>query len=214
MSRTSVRSIALPTLLLLALLRPAVAEPNAAAPAAQRLTPLLAQIEQTRVIQAEFFQTKTLRALKRPLRTSGRLVFVRGQGVLWQIDKPYRASYLIEAESVLEISADGTRRIRPAREVPALAQTGQVFQAIFQGDTRALEAYFEIRSQTGSSQWQVDLTAKPMLARFLKSISAHGGRFLDAIEIEEAGGDTTRIEFRNTQLDAPIADADRELFRH
>ena len=85
MSRAFAHLIALPLLLLLAIIvRPAAAEPNAAAPAAQRLTPLLAQIEHTQVIQAEFFQTKTLRALKRPLRTSGRLVFVRGQGVLWR----------------------------------------------------------------------------------------------------------------------------------
>jgi hypothetical protein len=204
----------LPALLFLTLLRPAAGEPNATPAAGQQLTPLLAQIEQTKVIQAEFVQTKTLQALKHPLRTSGRLVVVRGQGVLWQIDRPYRATYLIATDSVLEIGADGSRRIRKAREVPALAQTGQVFQAIFQGDTRALEAYFEVRIQSGASRWQVDLTPKPMLTRFLKAISARGGRFLDAIDIEEGGGDTTHIEFRNTLLDAPIADADREFFSH
>ena len=214
MSKTFARLMVLPALLFLVILRPAAGEPNATPAAEQHLTPLLAQIEQTRVIQAEFVQTKTLRALKRPLRTSGRLVVVRGQGVLWQIDRPYRASYLIDTDSVLEIGADGSRRVRKAREVPALAQTGLVFQAIFQGDIRALEAYFEVHSQTGTAQWQVDLTPKPMLARFLEGISARGSRFLDSIDIEESGGDTTHIEFRNTLLDAPIADADREFFRH
>lgn len=182
--------------------------------AAPVLAQLSARLDKAEVIHAEFIQTKTLQALKRPLRTTGQLVFARGQGVLWRIEKPYQASYALSAERVTEIGPDGSRRVRAAREVPALAQVGRVFQAIFQGDVRGLEEHFEVTVSGDADHWRVDLAPKPALARFLKSISARGGRFLDLIEVEETQGDRTRIEFRDSRLDAPLSEAEARLLRN
>lgn len=182
--------------------------------AAVALAHLSARLDQADVIHADFLQTKTLQALKRPLRTSGRLVFARGLGILWLVEKPYQASYALSAESVTEIGPDGSRKVRAAREVPALAQVGRVFQAIFQGEVGALEAYFEVTVSGNAEAWQVDLTPKPALARFLKGINASGGRFLDHIEVEETGGDRTHIEFRDSRLDAPLSEAEVRLLRN
>ncbi len=185
--------------------------PAQAAPVLSRLT---ARLDQAGVIHADFTQTKTLQALKRPLRTSGRLVFARGQGVLWLIEKPYQASYALSAERVTEIGPDGARRVRAAREVPALAQVGRVFQAIFQGDIKGLEEHFEVTVSGDAERWRVELAPKPALARFLNGINARGGRFLDLIEIEEAQGDRTRIEFRDSRLDVPLSEAEARLLRN
>lgn len=183
------------------------------APAASPLAQLGARLDQAGVIHADFAQTKTLQALKRPLKTSGRMVFARGQGVLWRIDKPYQASYALSADRVVEIGPDGQRKVRAARDVPALAQIGRVFQAIFQGDLASLESYFQVAVGGSPEHWQVDLTPKPELARFLKSIKARGGEFLDSIEVREAQGDVTLIEFRDSRLDAPLTDAEARLLR-
>lgn len=182
--------------------------------AAPILAQLTARLDKAEVIHAEFTQTKTLQALKRPLRTSGQLVFARGQGVLWRIEKPYQASYALSAERVTEVGPDGSRRVRAAREVPALAQVGRVFQAIFQGDIKGLEEHFEVTVSGDAERWRVDLAPKPALARFLKGISARGGRFLDLIEVEETQGDRTRIEFRDSRLDAPLSEAEARLLRN
>jgi outer membrane lipoprotein-sorting protein len=181
--------------------------------ASQALAPLAARLEQAPAVHARFVQTKTLQALKRPLRTSGRLAFARGQGVLWLIEKPYLASYALSADSVTQISADGTRKVRAAREVPALAQVGKIFQAIFQGDPKALEAHFVVSVSGTTENWRVDLVPKPALTRFLKGITAKGGRFLDSIEVDEAQGDHTRIEFLDTQLDAPLSQEEAQRFQ-
>jgi len=165
------------------------------------------------VIHAGFAQTKTLQALKRPLRTSGRMVFARGQGVRWQIDKPYQASYALSADRVVEIGPDGARKVRAAREVPALAHIGRVFEALFQGDAAVLEQYFQVTVGGNPEHWRVDLAPKPELTRFLKGISAQGGQFLDTIEVHEAQGDVTRIEFRDSRLDAPLSEAEARLLR-
>lgn len=182
--------------------------------AAPVLAQLSARLDKTEVIHAEFSQTKTLQALKRPLRTSGRVVFARGQGVLWLIEKPYQASYALGAETVTEIGPDGARRVRAAREVPALAQVGRVFEAIFQGNVRGLEEHFEVKVSGDTEKWRVDLTPKPALERFLKSIAARGGRFLDSIEVEETRGDRTRIEFHDARLDAPLSATEIRLLRN
>lgn len=199
------------TLCLALLLGLAIPTPARAAPALAQLT---TRLDQAGVIHADFAQTKTLQALKRPLRTSGQMVFARGQGVLWRIEKPYQASYALSSESVTEIGPDGSRKVRAAREVPALAQVGRVFQAIFQGDTRSLEEHFEVTVSGDAEHWRVDLAPKPALARFLKGITARGGRFLDLIEVDEAQGDRTRIEFRNSRLDAPLSEAEARLLRN
>lgn len=183
----------------------------APAHAAPALNQLAARLEQAAVIHAEYTQTKTLQALKRPLRTTGQLVFARGQGVLWRIDKPYQATYALNAERVTEIAPDGGRKTRQAKDVPALAQVGRVFQAIFQGDLGELEQHFLVAVSGDAEAWRVDLAPKPALARFIRGIRASGGRYLDRIEVEEGQGDLTRIQFQNTRTDLPLTPAEAAL---
>jgi outer membrane lipoprotein-sorting protein len=187
---------------------------TASAQASPVLAYLTARLDQASAIHADFVQTKTLQALKRPLRTSGKLVFARDHGVLWRIEKPYQASYALSTEKITEIGLDGSRKVRSAREVPALAQVGRVFQAIFQGNVRGLEEHFAVTVNGDAEHWRVDLAPKPALQRFIKSIVARGGRYLDLIEIEEAQGDRTRIEFRDTRLDLPLSDTETGLLRN
>lgn len=201
----------LPTLLLILALGLTHLQSVSAAEA-QALSPILARLDKTKVIQASFTQTKTLRALKRPLVTHGNIVFMRDKGVLWRIDKPYKAAYLLSPDSVTEVFADGRRRVRGINEVPALAQVGKVFQAIFQGDTQVLSNYFEITHHGDATRWRLELKPKPQLAQFLKSIQAQGGEFLDRLDISEANGDLTRIEFSNGRIDASLDAADIVLF--
>jgi hypothetical protein len=182
--------------------------------AASPLAQLADRLEQSGIIHADFIQTKTLQALKRPLRTSGQIVFVRGEGVLWRIDKPYQASYALTPDTVTEVGPDGTRKVRPAREVPGLAQVGRVFEAIFQGNINSLEEHFDVTVSGNADHWRVELAPKPALKRFLTGINAQGGRFLDLIEVNEAQGDRTRIEFANPRMDALLSEADAHLLRN
>lgn len=182
--------------------------------AAPALADLGARLDQAQVIHARFSQVKALQALKRPLKSSGRLVFARDKGVLWLIERPYQASYALTRETVTEIAADGSRKVRQARDVPALAQVGRVFQAIFQGDLNALEEHFTVTVSGEAERWRVELAPKPALRRFLKGINARGGRFIELIEIDEAEGDHTRIEFRDSRLDAPLTAEEVGLLRN
>lgn len=177
------------------------------------LARISAQIEQHAVVRAEFSQTKQMAALKRPLVTTGRLLFSRHHGVLWQIEQPYRMSYILGEDRIVEITADGARRERGLRDVPGLTQVGRIFRALLGANTSALRDAFDISVQGDPNRWDIKLKPREaQLAQFLSGLNLSGERFVETIRIDEAGGDSTVIRFRNTTgAEAPI-DAELLLF--
>lgn len=184
--------------------------------AADVLNQIGAQIEQFQVVRAEFVQTKQMAALKRPLVTSGHLTFSRQHGVLWQIEKPYRVSYVLGETKIVEIGGSGgdsVRRVRETRDVPGLAQVGRVFRAMLGANSDTLREYFDVAAQGTPAQWSIALTPRQsQLAQFLSGMQLTGGRFVEEIRISEAGGDDTRIRLSNSQGAAALNDAEATLF--
>lgn len=183
------------------------------AAAADTLRQIGAQIEQYPVVRADFVQTKQMAALKRPLVTSGRLTFSRTEGVLWQIEKPYRMSYVLGETRIVEIGGDGSRRVRETREVPGLAQVARVFRAMLGANSDALREHFDVTVQGDPAKWSIEL--KPLqsqLAQYLNAMQLSGGRFVEEISIKEAGGDSTQLRFANTQGAEALNEAESALF--
>lgn len=172
-----------------------------------------ARMEQPPVVRAEFVQSKQMSALKRPLVTSGRLVFSRRHGVLWQIEQPYRMSYVLGEERIIEIAADGTRRERGLRDVPGLAQVGRVFRAMLGANTGVLRELFEVSVQGDPDKWDIELKPRQVqLTQFLSGLQLSGGHFVENIRLSEPGGDTTQIRFRNMYVASVPNEAELQLF--
>jgi len=177
------------------------------------LARIAARIEHYPVLRAEFVQTRQMAEMKRPLLTRGRLTFARGQGVLWQIEQPMRMSYVLGEKRVVEIGSDGVRRERALREVPGLAQVGRVLRALLGADLGALQEYFDVVVDGDEGRWEITLKPRQaQLAQFLSGMQLSGTRFVEAIVISEAGGDTTQIRFRDTQGAAAPNEAELQLF--
>jgi hypothetical protein len=158
------------------------------------------QIEQHHVVRAEFTQTKQMADLKRPLITRGKLVYSRDHGVLWQIEQPYRISYVLGEEKIVEISAHGIRKERSMRDIPGLAQIGRVFRAMLSANTATLKSYFDTSVQGDTSQWAIQLTPQQaQLKQFLTQLKLQGSHFVEAIDIDENNGDRTTIRFTDSQ---------------
>lgn len=183
------------------------------ASAASMLSQIGAQIEQHAVVRAEFVQTKQMAALKRPLVTRGRLTFSRTHGVLWQIEQPYRMSYVLGETRIVEIGSDGVRRIRETRDVPGLAQVGRVFRAVLGANSDALREYFDATVQGDPAKWSIELKPRQsQLAQYLSGMQLSGGRFVEEIRISEAAGDSTQIRFSNSQGVALLNEVELSLF--
>ncbi len=178
-----------------------------------RLAAIRGRLERHDPLRAEFVQTKQMAALKRPLVINGHVLVSRTDGLLWVIDRPYRVTYVVRPQGIVEIGADGRRNVRTARDVPGLAQVGRVFQALLAADAAALGEYFDTsaRGESGG-HWQLDLTPRqPQVAQFIRALRIEGGDYVDSVRLEEGGGDSTRIEFRNSRSGGALTAEERRL---
>lgn len=177
-----------------------IAAAVATTPADDIAARLGARLEQAPVVRAEFVQTKEMAAFKKPLVTRGRLIFARQQGVLWQIEQPLKLAYVLQEARMVEIGEDGVAQIKTAQEVPGLAQVGRIFRALLGGQTKALADLFDsMGSGDPDRAWTLTLTPRtPQVGQFIRRITLTGGQHVDSIRIEEAGGDSATIRFKNT----------------
>lgn len=185
------------------------AAPALAAPSADELAQRLGQrLNQHPVLRAEFVQEKQMAAFKKPLVTRGRMVFVRGQGVIWSIESPLKLTYVLTDERIVEIGEDGSAQTRTAQDVPGMAQVGRIFRALLGAQTDALKDMFAIAPEGTDAAWRLLLTPKPgPLNQYMRQVQLTGSRQIDKIRIEESSGDATTITLRNTsEADAPTAE--------
>jgi outer membrane lipoprotein-sorting protein len=176
------------------------------------LDALSARFGKTAVVSSDFTQTRTIAALTRPVRSGGRLVYARDRGVIWQIEKPYRATYVIDDARIVEIDGNGLRRERSAKEAPAVAEVGRVFRSIVSGDRKTLVEYFRVAALGDASKWELRLSPREKVAPFLKSVVVRGGNFIDYILLVEPSGDATELAFERQRADAMLAEADARFF--
>jgi hypothetical protein len=133
-------------------------------------------------------------------------------GVIWEIEHPFRAAYVLREDQTVEVSADGRETVRRAQDDAVSARVGRILNALVHGDAKALEQWFGIEARIDGQRWSIVLTPRPgPIASFLKSMQIAGGDFVEATAIEEVNGDSTRIEFRNYRDAAPLSDGERRL---
>ncbi|HSI38105.1 MAG TPA: outer membrane lipoprotein carrier protein LolA [Methylotenera sp.] len=191
----------------------AIALPCIAETETNPLASIGTQIEQHAVVRADFTQTKHMAALKRPLITSGKLIYSRNHGVLWQIEQPYRISYLLSEERIIEINAKGLRKERNTRDIPGLAQVGKVFRAMLGANISTLKNTFDVAASGNTQKWEIQLTPKQtQLKQFLTALDLNGGLFVENIKIAETGGDSTQIQLHRSKSSDALEDNELRLF--
>ncbi len=163
-------------------------------------------------VRAQFSQTQTLAALSAPLVSTGALVFARDRGVIWRTDTPYRVTYVIGDAGVAKLDASGRRSTRGAPR-GGIAQVSQMMRAMLGGDLSALYSQFDVTAEGTPARWRLLLMPnQPQLAQALKSLRMEGGAFLQTLEMTAANGDTTRIDFSNSERIDALSPAELALF--
>ena len=171
------------------------------------------RLAQTKGVRAQFTQTQTLSAMKQPLVSTGTLVFFRERGVIWRVDTPYKATYVIGDAGVSEVDANGKRvNTKSAQGVRGVAQVSKMMRAMLGGDLSALYSQFDVDAQGTPSQWKLELKPnQPQLAQSIKGLQMTGGEFLQSLRITLANGDVTQIEFVKSEAIDDLAPAERTL---
>ncbi|WP_175958950.1 LolA family protein [Burkholderia pyrrocinia] len=180
------------------------------APAAARpentalVSDIAARLARVGAIRADFRQTQTLAAMKQPLVSTGSMLFDRASGVVWRIQTPYQATYVITDGGVREVGADG-RLVAPSGNGRGVAQVSRMMRDMLGGDLSALYAQFDVEASGTRERWRMLLRPnQPQLAQAVRTIEMGGGTYLGRLDMTFANGNVTTLEFtRATPVDGP-----------
>lgn len=187
--------------------------PSSAAGNPALVSQIAAHLAQAKGVRAQFTQTQTLAAMKQPLVSSGSLLFFRERGVIWQIDTPYQATYVITDAGVVELNAAGQRvTAHSAQGARGVAQVSKMMRAMLGGDLSALYSQFDVRAEGSAAQWRMQLTPnQPQIAQSIKGLEMSGGDYLHSLRITLANGDVTTLDFAKSAAVAELTPAERSL---
>jgi outer membrane lipoprotein-sorting protein len=174
---------------------------------------IAAHLAQAKGVRAQFTQTQTLAAMKQPLVSTGSLLFFRERGVIWQIDTPYKATYVITDAGVTEVNANGQRvTAHSAQGTRGVAQVSKMMRAMLGGDLSALYSQFDVQAEGSAAQWRMQLTPnQPQIAQSIKGLEMNGGDYLQRLRITLANGDVTQLDFTKSAAVTELTAAERGL---
>lgn len=179
---------------------------SAAPPTPEALT---AHLAVPATLQAQFTQTRTLRALSRPLVSRGRVVVAKGRGILWQVTHPVALTYVVTPSGLREVGADG--RVRRTEGGPGMAAVGRALSALLEGRWADLGDLATVTASGTPDRWEVRLTPRAAAATFFRGATLQGGRVLERLRLEDASGDRMDLTFTGTRTDPPLTEAERRL---
>lgn len=165
---------------------------------------IAARLARVGAIRAAFRQTQTLAAMKQPLVSTGSMLFDRKSGVIWRIDTPYKATYVITDGGVREAGTDG-QLVASRSGSRGVAQVSRMMRDMLGGDLSALYAQFDVEASGTPERWRMVLRPnQPQLAQAVRVLEMSGGMYLGRLDMTFANGNVTALEFaRPTPVDAP-----------
>jgi outer membrane lipoprotein-sorting protein len=174
---------------------------------------IASHLAQAKGVRAQFTQTQTLAAMKQPLVSTGSLLFFRDRGVIWQIDTPYKATYVITDAGVTQVDANGQRAAaRSGQGTRGVAQVSKMMRAMLGGDLSALYSQFDVQAEGSAAQWRMQLTPnQPQIAQSIKGLQMDGGEYLQSLRITLANGDITKLDFAKSAAVTEPTPAERSL---
>ncbi|TCW86983.1 hypothetical protein C5O80_03260 [Burkholderia sp. SRS-46] len=185
---------------------PATGAPTMAAHPANTalVSEVAARLARGGTIRAEFTQTQALAAMTRPLVSTGSLLFDRASGVIWRVETPYKATYVITDGGVREVGADG-QLVRARGDGRGVAQVSRMMRGMLAGDLSGLYAQFDVDASGTPERWRMTLRPnQPQLAQAIRTLQMSGGAYLKTLGMTFANGNVTTLEFAGTtRVDAP-----------
>lgn len=147
--------------------------------------------------RVRFEQEKLVAGLAQPLRASGELLLVRGQGLWWHQLAPFELSLSLTERRMRQRVGQGEAQ---TIDSPQLLEFSTMLLALFGSDEQALARYFALDFSADEQGWRLGLTplAAP-LDKVFSRLMLEGGHRLERLLITDRQGDETRIRFADWQ---------------
>jgi len=199
----------IPFLTLLCALRTFAAESIDMAPVKK----WIARQDELRSVQADFTQTRALRALKSPLASEGRLWFKAPSSFRWELGSPAKTIVLRKGDTLYLIQPAKKRAERSSADAkpskPSPMQALGMMSFPFARDFNDFQKSFETLSiKTDGPRCHLEVLPRdPMAHKFLSALKIDfdtaSGHLL-AFEMATKDGSSLRNEFSNVQVNPKI----------
>lgn len=160
---------------------------------------------------ARFEQERQISGLTQPLRSSGELLLVKGQGLWWQQQKPFPLTLtLTPTRMVQQLPGQPAQTL----DSPQLLEFSNLMLALFDPSEAALDNYFRHKLASEGEEWT--LTLEPIrspLDKVFASLVLKGRHELASLAIHDKQGDVTLIRFVDWQLKTlPLSTEEQSRF--
>ncbi|AIR04311.1 MULTISPECIES: outer membrane lipoprotein carrier protein LolA [Cedecea] len=167
------------------------------------------------VVRAHFEQTRTIKDLPQPLKSSGEMLIARDKGLLWDQTTPFSMKLLLDDTRMVQAINGQPPQTITAENNPQMFQFNHLLRALFQADRKVLEQNFRVAFvDKGEGRWTLRLTPiVTPLDKIFASIDLAGGQYLDSIQLNDKQGDRTDIALSQHKLTpAQLTDDERQRF--
>lgn len=172
------------------------------------------ELAKTTLMRANFQQKKQLPNTNKTFVSSGKVVFAKNQGVLWQISSPVKADLIMTAKNMVQKTANTQSRI--SLEQNQHASTATVFLGLMSGNSKTLNDNFSIKSAKYTAQsWQIALSPKSTtMKKLFNDVQIDGGKNINKIIIKDKSQGITTITFSGHQHSTGnLSDSENALFK-
>jgi hypothetical protein len=158
---------------------------------------ILQQLAKHTAQQFHFVQTKKIAVLEKPLITEGTLALDGNNTVIWDIQKPYALRYIITAETIREIDAQGEHTTAIGQNPIAAALT-QAISSTLSGQWQDNNTLTTLVASGTMDAWVLHVTPKNTeLQKLIQSLTVTGEQNnISTIVIAESNGDNTTIHLQ------------------
>lgn len=165
-------------------------------------------------IRADFAEEKSIQVLKKPIKSSGSLVFLGRAGLYRASKEPFATELLVTPDGIAQRDVAGKIEKVEVEKQPLAKGFIDAFLLVFSGDDKALAAEFELYFDGDESAWTLGFVPKKIpLSKFVASLVVTGKRgLLETLVVTEVNGDRTTTRFSNVVTDRELSADEKKRF--
>lgn len=155
-------------------------------------------IPEVTVLRGEFQQIRTLKGFRNPLKSEGRFLVSKSNGVIWQNLKPFPSQILISnTGKIVNLSNKNTAQKAGQKNKNSKPNAGmnKIMLAVLSGNQAEMAKYFKIERTESNGTWTLQLQPKGGMARVFAHIEINGDRHIKQVLMQEKSGDQTELHF-------------------
>lgn len=164
-----------------------------------------------KVVEADFNQERTLPNVKKPLKSSGVMLMARDKGLVWDQQKPFKMTMLINDERMVQKIGKNTTEVTKDSN-PQFFEFSSVLRALMLADRKVLEQNFDIKFKDNNKSWNLVLVPKiAPLNKIFKSIDIKGDEVVNDVTLLDTQKGKTHITFSDHVLRNELSDEDIKI---